>query len=157
VATANDVSRIQAAKPELLRKGRWDNIYFVDVPTPEERAEILAGHLALHNSSFEASGMADAVAATANMVGAEIGYVVEASVDIALEEGRDYLIASDIVAIAADVQPVALATKSTVERLRAWAKANAKMANGEPATTAEHTSRRPEASEPIPSDRALLI
>jgi AAA+ superfamily predicted ATPase len=37
VATANDISRIP---PELLRKGRMDEIFFVDMPTPQERAEI---------------------------------------------------------------------------------------------------------------------
>ena len=42
VATANDVHGLP---PELLRRGRFDELFFVDLPTPAERAEILAIHL----------------------------------------------------------------------------------------------------------------
>ena len=42
VATAND---IEALPPELLRKGRFDEIFFVDLPTPEARRQIFAIHL----------------------------------------------------------------------------------------------------------------
>src|SRR5205085_636869 len=42
VATANDVSQLP---PELLRKGRLDEIFYVDLPSPEERAEIFRIHL----------------------------------------------------------------------------------------------------------------
>jgi len=40
VATANDVSQLP---PELLRKGRWDEMFFVDLPNQEERQEIWTG------------------------------------------------------------------------------------------------------------------
>ena len=39
VATANDVSQLP---PEFLRKGRWDELFFVDLPSPEEREAIWA-------------------------------------------------------------------------------------------------------------------
>ncbi len=42
IATANDIS---ALPPELLRKGRFDEIFFVDLPTPAARASIFAIHL----------------------------------------------------------------------------------------------------------------
>ena len=48
VATANDISQLP---PEFLRKGRFDEIFFVDLPTKEERMEILRIHLSKNNQT----------------------------------------------------------------------------------------------------------
>ena len=69
VATANDLS---ALPPELLRKGRFDEIFFVDLPTPSERAEILRLHLERRKqdpATFELPALVDA---TEGFSGAEI-------------------------------------------------------------------------------------
>src|SRR5213075_2744738 len=50
VATANDISNLP---PELLRKGRLDEIFFVDLPKRDERREIFAIHLALKGRNYE--------------------------------------------------------------------------------------------------------
>src|SRR5947207_13572988 len=58
VATANDIARLP---PELLRKGRFDEIFFLDLPTLEERKEIFAVHLQKRKrvpSDFEVARLA---------------------------------------------------------------------------------------------------
>lgn len=75
VATANDISQLP---PEFLRKGRFDEIFFVDLPTKEERKEILRIHLSKNNqtSIHELDCLADA---TRLFNGAEIEEVVKES------------------------------------------------------------------------------
>ena len=51
VATANDISRLP---PELLRKGRFDEIFFVDLPSLDERSEIIQIQIKKHNSRIRA-------------------------------------------------------------------------------------------------------
>jgi SpoVK/Ycf46/Vps4 family AAA+-type ATPase len=69
VATAND---IDALPPELLRKGRFDEIFFVDLPDPEVRREILAIHLRKRQRDPAAFDL-DALAAAADgFSGAEL-------------------------------------------------------------------------------------
>ena len=60
VATANDVKGLP---PELLRRGRFDELFFVDLPSPAERAEILRIHLAKRGRDplhFDIDELADA-------------------------------------------------------------------------------------------------
>lgn len=76
VATANDISTLP---PELVRKGRFDEIFFVDLPTPEIRASILAIHLSSRDQplgNFDISGLA---AAMDGFSGAEIEQAVVAA------------------------------------------------------------------------------
>ncbi len=73
VATANDLN---ALPPELLRKGRFDEVFFVDLPSPHEREEILNLHLKRKNQnpkSFELNRIVDA---TEGFSGAELEQIV---------------------------------------------------------------------------------
>jgi adenylate kinase family enzyme len=69
VATANDVSQLP---PELLRKGRLDEIFYVDLPLDEERAEIFRIHLAKRNRNPEEFDLPALAAASPEFSGAEI-------------------------------------------------------------------------------------
>jgi hypothetical protein len=69
VATANDVSQLP---PELLRKGRLDEIFYVDLPLDEERAEIFRIHLAKRNRNSEEFDIPALVGASQEFSGAEI-------------------------------------------------------------------------------------
>lgn len=69
VATANDLS---ALPPELLRKGRFDEIFFVDLPDAEERATILQIHMALHKQDPQRFDLPRLVLASDGFSGAEI-------------------------------------------------------------------------------------
>jgi SpoVK/Ycf46/Vps4 family AAA+-type ATPase len=69
VATANDVSQLP---PELLRKGRLDEIFFVDLPEVAEREEIFRIHLAKRGRQPAAFDTAACAAASPDLSGAEI-------------------------------------------------------------------------------------
>jgi hypothetical protein len=81
VATANDISQIP---PELLRKGRFDEIFFVDLPDVEERSTILKIHLRLRKQDPDQFDLAALLAATEGFSGAEIEQVVIAALYRAL-------------------------------------------------------------------------
>jgi hypothetical protein len=82
VATANDLSVLP---PELLRKGRFDEIFFVDLPDAAEREQILRIHLGLRRQDARAFDLAALVAATDGFSGAEIEQAVVASLLGALQ------------------------------------------------------------------------
>src|SRR5439155_23631585 len=69
VATANDVSQLP---PELLRKGRLDEIFYVDLPLEEEREEIFRIHLAKRGRDPQQFALPALVAASKEFSGAEI-------------------------------------------------------------------------------------
>src|SRR5256885_6924142 len=73
VATANDIARLP---PELLRKGRFDEIFFLDLPTAEERREILAVHLRKRKRLAQDFDLDRLARASEGYVGAEIEQAV---------------------------------------------------------------------------------
>jgi len=83
VATANDLSRIP---PELLRKGRFDEIFFVDLPDETERAAILQIHLIRRRQDPRRFELAELVRATDGFSGAEIEQVIITSLYRAIYE-----------------------------------------------------------------------
>jgi hypothetical protein len=85
VATANDLSALPS---ELLRKGRFDEIFFVDLPQADEREQILRIHLGLRRQDPVAFDLAALVDATDGFSGAEIEQAVVASLLGALQAGE---------------------------------------------------------------------
>ena len=81
VATANDLSQLP---PELLRKGRFDELFFVDLPNEAERATILQIHLTRHKQAPQQFNLAALVAAIDGFSGAEIEQAVIAALYRAL-------------------------------------------------------------------------
>jgi hypothetical protein len=81
VATANDVFSLP---PELVRKGRFDELFFVDLPTPEEREQILRVHLGLRKQDPTAVEIERIVARTDGFSGAELEQAVIAALYRAL-------------------------------------------------------------------------
>jgi hypothetical protein len=118
VATANDLSRLP---PELLRKGRFDEIFFVDLPDADERAEILAIHLRARRQAPAAFDVQRIAAAADSFSGAELEQVVISSVLRALQEHRA-LDADLLLAEVAATIPLARSRREDVERLRALAR-----------------------------------
>ncbi len=86
IATAND---IEGLPPELLRKGRFDEIFFIDLPGPQERANILAIHLTKHHRDYRDFDLGRHVQATDGFSGAEIEQAVISSLYGAFAEGDD--------------------------------------------------------------------
>lgn len=85
VATANDLSILP---PELLRKGRFDEVFFVDLPRPEEREAIFRIHLQLHNLSPDAFDLERLVGVAEGYSGAEIEQAVISSLYRALHMAK---------------------------------------------------------------------
>jgi SpoVK/Ycf46/Vps4 family AAA+-type ATPase len=84
-ATANDLS---ALPPELVRKGRFDEIFFVDLPDAGEREEILRIHLGLRRQDPSNFDLASLASASAGFSGAELEQAVVASLYRTLYEKR---------------------------------------------------------------------
>jgi SpoVK/Ycf46/Vps4 family AAA+-type ATPase len=117
VATANDLS---ALPPELLRKGRFDEIFFVDLPDAAEREAILRIHLALRKQDPARLDLSRIVAAADGFSGAELEQVVIVSLLQALQEHRPLDTQLMLDELAATV-PLSVARREDVERLRALA------------------------------------
>jgi SpoVK/Ycf46/Vps4 family AAA+-type ATPase len=125
VATANDVSRLA---PELLRKGRFDEIFFVDLPDAATRCEILGIHLAKREIDPAVLDLEGVAAATDGFSGAEIEQLVVA----ALYETHAQLKAlatEDLLTEARRTRPLSVVMGERVQALREWALERAVSAN----------------------------
>jgi SpoVK/Ycf46/Vps4 family AAA+-type ATPase len=117
VATANEVG---ALPPELLRRGRFDEIFFVDLPGTDERAEILSIHLVKREWDPDAFDLGQLVAGSEGFSGAELETVVVGALYRALAEDNDLTTASLMKELAATV-PLSVSRREDVAALRAWA------------------------------------
>ncbi len=122
IATANDVS---ALPPELLRKGRFDEIFFVDLPDLDERAEIFKIHLAKRKRDPEKFDLARLAAETKGFSGAEIEQVVIAGLFLAFEAERD-LEMQDLMQEAKSQVPLSRMMAEEIDELRTWASMRAR-------------------------------
>ncbi len=117
VATANDV---ESLPPELLRKGRFDEIFFVDLPSPEVRAEIFAIHLEKRGHARQDFDLPALAQASEGFSGAEIEQAVVASLYAAHGRGAP-LETADLLAELARTRPLSVLMAEKIAYLRAWA------------------------------------
>jgi SpoVK/Ycf46/Vps4 family AAA+-type ATPase len=125
VATANDISQLP---PELLRKGRLDEIFFVDLPDKEERAEIFGIHLNKRGrdaSTFDVEALAEA---SLNFSGAEIEEAINSALYDAFYDKQDIRTEHVLNAITQTV-PLAKTMDEQLHRLRHWAEGRARHAS----------------------------
>lgn len=123
VATAND---IEALPPELLRKGRFDEIFFVDLPTPAARRQILTIHLKRRGIDPASVDLAGAIEASEGYSGAEIEQGVISALLDTLDAGergdRRPLDGPRLEAALRRSPPLSVTMAEKVEELRAWAR-----------------------------------
>jgi SpoVK/Ycf46/Vps4 family AAA+-type ATPase len=117
VATANDVS---ALPPEFLRKGRFDEVFFVDLPGPEARRAVFEIQLAARRHDPARFDLDHLAAATDGFSGAEIEAVVVGALYRAFAASAD-LTTADLLAEAAAVVPLSVSRAEEISALRAWA------------------------------------
>lgn len=125
VATANDIQRLP---PEFLRKGRFDEIFFVDLPEADTRAEVFRIHLAARGHDADAFDVAGLAAETDGFSGSEIEEVVVSALYTAFSAGGTI----DTDALLAEVRatrPLAVTMGERIGTLRAWAEGRAVRAN----------------------------
>jgi AAA+ superfamily predicted ATPase len=116
VATANNISQLP---PELLRKGRFDEIFFLDLPTQEERQEIFAVHLRKRKrlpGDFDLDRLARA---SEGYVGAEIEQAIVEAMYVGFNAGREFT-TEDIAAALKRQVPLSVSSRETVGMLRNW-------------------------------------
>ena len=116
VGAANDLGRMP---PELLRKGRFDEIFFVDLPTLEERKTIFGIHLKLRKQDPAAFQLDELARASEGFSGAEIEQAVIASLYRSLHAKHALNTESVVESLKATV-PLSVARREDVEKLRAF-------------------------------------
>lgn len=118
VATANDVHELP---PELVRKGRFDEIFFVDLPTPTERIEIFRLHLKKRGLPPERFDLPRLVEATEGFSGAEIEQSVVSAL-YAAQALRQPPSGEHVLAEVQKTKPLSVLMAERIDALRAWAR-----------------------------------
>jgi AAA+ superfamily predicted ATPase len=116
VATANDVT---ALPPETLRKGRFDEVFFLDLPTEQERREIITVHLRKRRRDPSAFDVHHLAQISDGHTGAELEQAVVDAMHQAFAQQRDVRTA-DITAAVRRSVPLSRAQREVIGRLRAW-------------------------------------
>ncbi len=126
-ATANN---IQSLPPELLRRGRMDEIFFVDLPTPSERKDILRIHLNKKKRNPLSFDLETIASTMDGFSGAEIEQTVVAALHESFFAGRE-VTGEDLVRSAHDLIPLSKTMSEEIEALRSWAVQRARPASKE--------------------------
>jgi len=117
VATANDISSLP---PELLRKGRFDEIFFLDLPTTEERKEIFRVHLKKRRRLPEDYDLEQLAANSEGYVGAEIEQAIIDAMYIGFNDHEREFTTQDIVASLERQVPLSISQREAIGALREW-------------------------------------
>ena len=117
-ATANDIYRLP---PEFLRKGRFDEIFFVDLPDAESREQLLKIHLKKRGLKPEDFELKKIVDATVDFSGAEIEQAIISALYRASTE-KDVTSTKHIIEQIKSTKPISVLKKEEISALRAWAK-----------------------------------
>jgi hypothetical protein len=120
VATANN---IQSLPPEMLRKGRFDEIFFVGLPTQEERKAIFSVHLfRLRPHNLNQYDLDRLAYETPDFSGAEIEQTLVEAMHIGFSQNRDFA-TDDILEAASQIVPLARTAQEQIQFLQEWAAA----------------------------------
>lgn len=119
VATCNDPSALPS---ELKRKGRFDENFFVDLPTEPERVQILGIHLQRFGIHLESEYLEAIAASTAKFSGAELETLASEAALLAFDEGRPQQVTpADLETCRQTITPLAIQDAAAVERMQSWA------------------------------------
>jgi SpoVK/Ycf46/Vps4 family AAA+-type ATPase len=116
-ATAN---RIDLLPAEMIRKGRFDEVFFVDIPLEDEQIEIFKIHLARRSVDMTGFDLAQLTKFTIGWTGAEIEQCVIAAVTKA-RLAETVVTEQDLVLIAAKMVPLSRTMKEQINQIRGWA------------------------------------
>ena len=125
VATANDV---RGLPPELLRRGRFDEVFFVDLPTTKERREILAVTLK-QKGRVEPIDLDLVAEKTDGFTGSEIAAIVPDAMLQAFSDGGRLITTGDLLAAIKGVVPLSKLAGDRLAELRKWAEGRARRAS----------------------------
>ncbi len=125
IATANNVTQLP---PELLRKGRFDEIFFCDLPAADERRAIVDIHIRKKGRDPSQFDLDKLVNATQDYSGAEIEQGVIAALYDAFDAGKD-LTTEGLMASLSDIVPLAVTMREHIDGMREWARTRARRAS----------------------------
>lgn len=126
IATANDISGLP---PELLRKGRVDEIFFVDLPVKSEREDILKIHLSKFKQKLEDFDIEKLASLSKGFSGAELEEVVKEGMFLAFNS-EDKKLTTDLLEKAIkETYPLSTTMSENIKKMKDWAKNRARMAS----------------------------
>ncbi|HEY8040019.1 MAG TPA: AAA family ATPase [Polyangiaceae bacterium] len=126
-ATANDVERLP---PELARRGRFDEVFFVDLPSPKERAQILSVHLRRRGRDVAAYPVEELTHPLEHWSGAEIEQMVSSGLFRAYASKQE-LTEEHLRAAARELVPLATLYEEKIQALRQWGQSRARRASAD--------------------------
>lgn len=130
VATANDVSKLP---PELLRRGRFDELFFVDLPTEEERKEIIQIYVKKGlKRELDDSLLDELVQLSEGFAGADLEAAVREVVKEAILKGDEAVNADTFRRSFQHIVPLSKTSPEQIEKIRAWGRERAVPASGLP-------------------------
>ena len=138
-ATANQIDQLP---PELLRKGRFDEVFFVDLPTDEERRQIIEIHLRRARRDPRRFDMTELVRLSGpkhfgdnvSLTGAEIAAWINEALIRAFDRAETELVIDDLRAVAERTVPLAQMRRDEIRSMREWASDHAVRATSLPAS-----------------------
>lgn len=115
VATANDISRIP---PEFLRKGRFDELFFVDLPNAEERRKIMEIHIKKRNKWSRDLDTISLLKETNGYNGADLEAVVKDAIESAFINGQDKITTDDLIQAVKDTKSISSTLKDKIDQIK---------------------------------------
>jgi len=117
-ATANEINKLP---PELLRKGRFDEIFFVDLPGEKEREQIFAVHLKKRGIDLIKFNLTELAKGSVNFNGAEIEQCVVSGLVLAYKDNQRVLSQDDLFKAAGRMVPLATTMAEQIKEIKRWA------------------------------------
>lgn len=138
IATSN---RIRDLPPELFRKGRFDDIFFVDLPQLEEREAIFLIHLKKKKRDSKSFDLKLLAQKTDGFSGSEIEEAISSAIYEAFHQGRE-LDTECILKAISETYPLSKTMREEIDDLRRWATERARSASSTRIGTPEHGTHR---------------
>jgi SpoVK/Ycf46/Vps4 family AAA+-type ATPase len=139
VATANDVSKLP---PELLRRGRFDELFFVDLPSPQEREEIIKIYIKKGlKKEINSNLMKSLVELSEGFAGADIEAVVRDVVKASIIDGDAIITPELFESSFKNIVPLSKTSPEQIDAIRNWGKERAVPASGQPITGTTSTAK----------------
>ncbi|HYO74954.1 MAG TPA: AAA family ATPase [Thermoanaerobaculia bacterium] len=142
VSTANDITKLP---PELFRRGRFDELFFVDLPSGPERREIIALYLEKHlRRTFDEPLVSDLVDLSEGFAGSDLQAAVAEAAREAVLKGDASVDAEYLRKVFRNVVPLSKTNPEAIDSIRAWGRERAVPASGVPlpATEGQQRARR---------------
>lgn len=115
VATANDISKIPA---EFLRKGRFDELFYVDFPNDEERRRIIEIHLKKRHKWNKELDIISLVKLTSGYNGADLEAIVKDAIESGFIEGREQLITEDLKSAQKNIKSISSTLEKRIKEIK---------------------------------------